>query len=139
MKKILALMLSVMMVVCMMPSMAFAEGETTLTSDNLTVEVSPANFTYNGSAQKPTVTVKYTPTSTDSSGESTSADVQSVTLTEGTDYTIGYQRNSSDTNDFISAGNFHSNYNRQRPATLALLLSLTNLILSVPSHSQTPQ
>ena len=104
MKKILALMLSVMMVVCMMPSMAFAEGETTLSSGNLTVVVSQTNFTYNGSAQKPTVTVKYTPTSTDSSGESASADVQPAILTEGTDYTIGYQRNSSDTNDFISAG-----------------------------------
>lgn len=56
MKKILAIMLSVMMILCMMPGMAFAADTTpeVITSVNVTT----SSLTYTGSELKPAVTVR---------------------------------------------------------------------------------
>ena len=105
MKKILALMLSVMMVVCMMPSMAFAEGEgeqtskptqIELTSSNTTITLSAEKVTYTGASQKPTVTVTYTDGSS------------STKLKENTDYTVSYKRGQDDETAFKNAGRDNS-------------------------------
>ncbi len=100
MKKILAIMLSVMMVLCMMPSMAFAgspsSGETTqkteLTKSNTTISLSAEKVTYTGASLKPTVTVTYT------------AENKSTVLAEGKDYTVSYTKDSAPTTDFKNAG-----------------------------------
>lgn len=97
MKKTLAILLSVLMVVCMMPGMAFAET-ILLTDSNTKVEISAAKFIFNGAAQKPTITVTYTK----------DADTK-VKLEENTDFTVSYSRDTvvSPTNsnpDLTSAG-----------------------------------
>lgn len=57
MKKTLAILLSLALVICMIPATAFASGGTDL--KNATIEVSDANnIIYNGAAQEPSVTVK---------------------------------------------------------------------------------
>ena len=69
MKKTLAILLSLALIVCMMPTTVFAVGEPSI--DDSMVSVS-ASTVYNGVEQVPTVTVK--------KGE--------TTLIEGTDYTV---------------------------------------------------
>lgn len=78
MKKILALMLSIMMVICMMPSMAFA------TDGNLSVSGTLPSKVYTGSAIELT--------ETDLSGLTVMDG--STTLTKG-DYTISYSNNTN--------------------------------------------
>ncbi len=117
MKKILALMLSVMMVVCMMPSMAFAEttAEQDPASPQYTLNDYTKTFEYNGSIRVPnivvynngavvdaaTYTIKYTKTSTDS-----------TTITEPKDagkyefnVTLNSSENETDSN-VIASGEF---------------------------------
>lgn len=93
MKKILALMLSVMMVVCMMPSMAFAEGtsgedsttpgqteeKVALTENNVTGIV---DKTYTGSSITQSITI----------------DVAAVT-DKSTDFTVTYANNTEASTD----------------------------------------
>lgn len=59
MKKILAIMLSIMLILCMMPNMAFAEdGSSEGAKDLSTATVTIGPLTYTGSALQPSVTVK---------------------------------------------------------------------------------
>ena len=75
MKKILALMLSAMLLLCMMPSMAFAETQTSIAQAQIGVEQS--SYEYTGSAIEPKVTVT----------------LNGTTLTKGVDYTATYSNN----------------------------------------------
>ena len=77
MRKTLAVLLTLTMVLCMIPSAAFAEtaAPVVLTADNVSVD----SAVYNGSAQTPAVKVT----------------VGNVTLTEGTDYTVAYADNTN--------------------------------------------
>ena len=79
MKKILALLLSVAMVLCMMPGMAFAEDPTD--SFTVTLKNPPAEgyYVWDGQTKNPEVTVK--------------RDDTSDALTKGTDYEVSYKNN----------------------------------------------
>lgn len=81
MKKTLAILLSLALVLCMMPGAAFANTTTPTTTPPVdlataTVTVTNNAVTYNGSAQYPTVVVK----------------VGETTLTETTDYKVAYKQ-----------------------------------------------
>ena len=56
-----------------------SSSTTELTDDNTTLSLSTSSYTYDGSAKKPTVTVKY----------------GSTTLTKDTDYTVSYSNNTN--------------------------------------------
>ena len=135
MKKTLAIILSVLMIVCMMPSMAFAA--TTLTDNNTVVSLSSVKFDYNGADQKPTVSVVY-------KGDD---GTQSVPLKEDDDYTLSYSRNggatpiSSDP-DLKSAGTIKikiegaGNYEgtlTERTYTISAK-TLTNDMITIPAQ-----
>lgn len=90
MKKTLAIILSLALVICMMPAAAFAEtttSETTNAIQDSWVSVDTAtSYTYNGQAHTPKVTV------TKPAAEGTEGGTATV-LIEGTDYTVSYQDN----------------------------------------------
>ncbi|MGC2871889.1 fibronectin type III domain-containing protein [Ihubacter sp. mB4P-1] len=78
MKKILAIVLSAMMVFCMMPGMAFAAA-VNIDSATISFDKSPAKYEYTGSAIEPNVTVTL-------SGQ---------TLVKGRDYKVEYSSNTA--------------------------------------------
>ena len=85
MKKTLAILLSLALVICMIPATAFAEPVSTpvqLTSDNVKPYASANSATYTGSTQTPQILFKYK-----------KEDNTEVPLTEGTDYTITWDNN----------------------------------------------
>ncbi|WP_251616359.1 hypothetical protein [Senimuribacter intestinalis] len=58
MKKILAIMLSVMMILCMMPGMAFADDASKTAITSIAFENPNAAYTYTGSEIRPAIVVK---------------------------------------------------------------------------------
>ena len=92
MKKILAVLLSMAMVVCMMPTAVFAAGETPASKidlENATITLSATAAVYNGKVQTPTITVK------DAAGKEAKLD---------TDYTIKWVKGDlAKKDDFTSA------------------------------------
>ena len=84
MKKTLAIILTLALVICMMPASAFAEDSNPTTTDtynlaNATISLSQNQYTYNGTAKVPTVTV------TDSSGKTVGTDKYTVSYVNNTD------------------------------------------------------
>ena len=57
MKKTLAIILTLALVICMMPASAFADGPVLVDLSDATVGLSWTNKTYNGTVQKPEITV----------------------------------------------------------------------------------
>ena len=57
MKKTLAIILTLALVICMMPANAFADGPVLVDLSGATVGLSWTNKTYNGTVQKPEITV----------------------------------------------------------------------------------
>lgn len=82
MKKTLAMILTLALVICMMPTSAFAEdANSTFTLDNVTL--SPNTYTYDGTAKEPTPTVT----------------VDGKTLVQGDAYRVTYSANTNATSD----------------------------------------
>ena len=84
MKKTLAIILTLALVICMMPASAFAEDSNPTTTDtynlaNATISLSQNQYTYDGTAKVPTVTV------TDSSGKTVGTDKYTVSYVNNTD------------------------------------------------------
>lgn len=84
MKKTLAIILTLALVICMMPASAFAEDSNPTTTDtynlaNATIRLSQNQYTYDGTAKVPTVTV------TDSSGKTVGTDKYTVSYVNNTD------------------------------------------------------
>lgn len=83
MKKTLAILLSLALVICMIPGTAFADVVKTSIAD-ATVTVATGTCTYNGSEQTPAVTVTM---------PAVEGQTEAVTLVKDTDYTVAYSDN----------------------------------------------
>ena len=82
MKKTLAILLSLALVICMIPGTAFADVEKTSIT-GATVTVASGTYVYNGLAQTPAVTVTM---------PATDVQTEAATLVKDTDYTV-FSRN----------------------------------------------
>ena len=83
MKKTLAILLALALVLCMMPSAAFAAGETALTDSNTTVTLEGYSYAFDGTAKTPRVLSVVIGSGT----------TNQKTLTENSDYTVTYEDN----------------------------------------------
>ena len=83
MKKTLAILLSLALVICMIPGTAFADVEKTSIT-GATVTVASGTYVYNGLAQTPAVTVTM---------PATDVQTEAATLVKDTDYTVEYTDN----------------------------------------------
>lgn len=115
MKKTLAILLSLALVICMLPGAAFADD--TIDLSGATITLSNTSVVYNGQKQVPTVTVK----------------VGDTVLEENKDYTLSWDREPKEVGEYTLTVSGSGNYSGSKTGLKFLItkLNLSNSNVSI--------